>query len=171
VKKIFVLIRAETDSDREAVRALNVLAFDRPDEADLVDRLRGEGSVVASLVAVNHDRIVGHILFTRLIIRTPHRDVNAVALAPMAVPPEHQRQLVGSTLVRESLRVLRDLGEQIVVVVGHPDYYPRFGFSADLAQGLRSPFSGPAFMALELRPGALQGVSGDVRYPAAFGIP
>jgi putative acetyltransferase len=164
-------VRAETDSDYEAVRAINVGAFGRSDEADLVDRLRSDGSIVASLVAENDQRIVGHILFTRLTVRTRHGTVNAVALAPMAVLPEHQRQHVGSALIQESIRVLSDLGEQIVVVVGHPDYYPRFGFSADLAHGLRSPFSGPAFMALELRPGALQGVTGDVRYPSAFGLP
>jgi putative acetyltransferase len=167
-----VRVRAETDSDYEAVRAINVGAFGGPDEADLVDRLRRDGAVVASLVAENDERIVvGHILFTRLTVRTEHGNVNAVALAPMAVLPEHQRQRVGSALVRQSIRVLSDLGEQIVVVVGHPDYYPRFGFSADLARGLRSAFSGPAFMALELRPGALQGVTGDLRYPPAFGLP
>jgi putative acetyltransferase len=164
-------VRAETDSDREAIRAINVSAFQRPDEADLVERLRSDGSVVASLVAENHERIVAHVLFTRLTIRTPHGDVAAVALAPLAVLPEHQRQHVGSTLVQESIRILRDRGEQIVLVLGHPDYYPRFGFSADLTRGLRSPFSGPAFMALELRPGALQGMAGEVRYPPAFGVP
>ena len=166
-----ILVRAETDSDHEAVRAVNVLAFERPDEADLVDRLRGDGSILASLVAVNREQLVGHILFTRLLVRTPRGDVNAVALAPMAVLPEHQRQHVGSTLVREGLRVLRDAGEQIVVVVGHPEFYPRFGFAAHLTRNLRSPFSGPAFMALELRRGALEGIVGELRYPPAFGIP
>ena len=170
VKNTDVEIRAETASDQEAVRAVNALAFDRPDEADLVDRLRADGSVVASLVAVSGERIVGHILFTRLTVRTPRADVDAVALAPLAVRPEHQRQHVGSELVREGIGVLRDMGEQIVVVLGHPDYYPRFGFSADLARGLRCPFSGPAFMALELRAGALEGLEGELRYPPAFGI-
>jgi putative acetyltransferase len=163
-------VRAETDSDHEAVRHVNVLAFGRPDEADLVDRLRIDGAVVASLVAVIHERIVGHILFSRLIIQSPQVAVDAVALAPMAVLPDYQRRQVGSTLVREGIRVLRDAGEQIVIVVGHPAFYPRFGFSADRARDLQSPFSGPAFMALELRPGALEGVDGEVRYPAAFGI-
>jgi putative acetyltransferase len=166
-----MLLRAETDSDHEAVRAVHLLAFGRPDEADLVDRLRGDGSVLASLVAVSHEQIVGHILFSRLIVRTPRGDVNAAALAPMAVLPEHQRRQVGSALVGEGIRVLRDAGERIVVVVGHPDFYPRFGFCADLARDLRSPFSGPAFMALELRPGALEGVAGELRYPPGFGLP
>jgi putative acetyltransferase len=115
--------------------------------------------------------VVGHILFTRLLVLTPRGDVNAVALAPMAVLPEHQRQHVGSALVREGLRILRDAGEQIVVVVGHPEFYPRFGFAADLTRNLRSPFSGPAFMAMELRRGALEGIAGELRYPPAFGIP
>jgi putative acetyltransferase len=170
VKNPNIEIRAEAASDQEAVHAVNELAFDRADEADLVDRLRADGSVVASLVAVSSGRIVGHVLFTRLIVRTPRADVDAVALAPLAVRPEYQRRQVGSALVMEGIRVLRDLGEQIVVVVGHPDYYPRFGFSADLTRGLRSPFSGPAFMALELKAGALGRLEGELRYPPAFGI-
>lgn len=164
-------VRAETDSDREAVRQVNVLAFGGPDEADLVERLRIDGCVLASLVAVNQERVVGHILFTRMTVRTLRGDVNAVALAPMAVLPDHQRRQIGSTLMREGIRALREAGEQIVLVVGHPAFYPRFGFSADRTRDLHSPFSGPAFMALELRPGALEGVAGEVRYPAAFGIP
>ena len=162
-----VEIRAEAASDQEAVRAVNALAFDRADEADLVDRLRAD---VLALVAEIDAAIVGHILFTRLRVCTPRADVAAVALAPLAVRPEYQRQHVGSALVMEGIRVLSEMGEQIVVVVGHPDYYPRFGFSADLTRGLRSPFSGPAFMALELKAGALEGLEGELRYPPAFGI-
>jgi putative acetyltransferase len=161
-------IREEAPADFAAIHELNRLAFGQDDEAALVDRLRAEGLVVASLVAVEDGTVTGHILFTRLPIDTPAGTVAAVALAPMAVRPERQRQGIGSALVRAGVEVCRALGERIVIVVGHPEYYPRFGFSAELAGPLRSPYSGPACMALELAPGALAGIAGDIRYPDAF---
>ena len=91
------------------------------------------------------------------------------ALAPMAVVPELQRRGIGSALVREGLRTCVERGHRIVVVVGHPDFYPRFGFSAGLAGRLKSPFSGPACMALELVPDAMESVEGEVVYPPPFG--
>jgi putative acetyltransferase len=103
-------------------------------------------------------------------IETATGTVPAVALAPMAVLPAYQRQGVGSQLIRAGLDLVRGLGEQIIVVVGHPAYYPRFGFSSETAGGLEGPFRREVFMALELTPGALDGVRGRVKYPAAFGI-
>jgi putative acetyltransferase len=89
----------------------------------------------------------------------------------VAVLPARQREGIGSRLIEEGLRRCRELGHKIVIVVGHPEYYPRFGFSMALAEALASPFSGnPAWMALELVPGALQGVAGSVKYPPPFGI-
>jgi putative acetyltransferase len=111
--------------------------------------------------------IVGHVLFSRLPIEQVGGVVEGAALAPVAVRPEWQRQGIGSALIRHGLAVCRERGIAAIVVLGHPEYYPRFGFSADLAQNLIAPFSGPAFMALELRPGALSG-GGTVRYAAAF---
>jgi len=161
-------IRPSLPGDDALLRVLHTRAFGGPDEATLVDLLRDHQDVVASLVAEVDGRLAGHILFSRLTIDTPADRIRAAALAPLGVDPDFQRQGVGSALMREGLRACRDAGESIVIVVGHPAYYRRFGFSAPLASRLRSRYNGEAFMALELRPGALDGVEGDVRYPAAF---
>jgi putative acetyltransferase len=165
-----VVLRRESLDDRSAVRAVTEAAFGRPDEADLIDRLRHEGAVLASFVAEVETQIVGHILFSRMLIETVDGPLAAVALAPMAVLPSQQRRGVGGQLIRHGLDWLRGRDEQIVLVLGHPDYYPRFGFSRDRARALASPFPPDVFMALELSPGALDGVHGTVRYPAAFGL-
>lgn len=94
--------------------------------------------------------------------------VDALSLAPMAVVASHQRRGIGSMPVKEGLRIRRGRGHRIVVVLGHPELYSRFGFSARIAERLKSPFSGPAFMALGLVPGALGGVTGEIRYPPPF---
>jgi putative acetyltransferase len=121
-----------------------------------------------SLVAESDGQIVGHVLFSEISIVSVGLSVPALSLAPMAVTPDHQRQGIGSMLVREGLKMCRADGHRIVVVLGHPDFYPRFGFSAKRTQNLKSPFSGPAFMAEELTPGALEGVAGEVHYPPPF---
>jgi putative acetyltransferase len=156
--------------ERSAVHSVNQAAFGRMDEADLVDNLRAEGVVLASIVAELENRIVGHILFSRMSIETSGGSVPAVALAPMAVLPEHQRQGIGGRLIGYGLDRLRRQGEHIVIVVGHPDYYPRFGFSTEKARSLESPFPPEAFMAMELRPGPLDQIRGKVKYAAAFGL-
>jgi putative acetyltransferase len=165
-----LILRRESPDERGAIRSLNEAAFGRPDEADLVDRLRTEGAVLASFVAELDERIVGHVLFSRILIETTIGSTSAVALAPMAVLPEHQRRGIGGQLIRHGLAWLRGRGEHVVIVLGHAAYYPRFGFSSDRARGLASPFPAEAFMALELVPGALDGVRGRVRYPDAFGL-
>ena len=162
------IVREERAGDTEAIRAVNRLAFRGNAEALLVDRLRDGGLYIVSLVAEMNGRVVGHILFSRLPIETAQGALNAVALAPMAVIPDKQLKGIGSSLVLRGLAMCRDRGERIAVVVGHPAYYPRFGFSAHLARCLKSPFSGDMFMACELVPGALAGVSGTLRYPSAF---
>lgn len=167
-----LIIRCERNDTGEwlAIHSVNEAAFGRPDEAELVGNLRSAGVVLVSVVAELDKRIVGHILFTRMSIETACGAVSAVALAPLAVLPEFQRQGIGGQLIRHGLDLLRERGEQIVIVLGHPDYYPRFGFSSEKARLLESPFPQEAFMAMELRPGALDGVCGKVRYPAAFGL-
>jgi putative acetyltransferase len=162
-------IREERPSDVPHIRAVNTAAFGRSEEADLVDRLRADGEFVLSLVAEDAAGIQGHILFTRLSVVSAGTAIPAVALAPVAVLPERQKRGIGSALIREGLSRCQARGHSLCVVLGHADYYPRFGFSAELARRLEAPFSGPSFMALELKPGALAGVA-TVTYPAAFGI-
>ena len=163
-------VRPEVAADHEAIRHVNRLAFDQDDEVRLVDALRDGGYVRLSLVAEQGGQIVGHILFSDLPISTEAGAVPALALAPMAVLPQFQRQGVGSALVRSGLDECRRRGHQIVVVLGHPHFYPRFGFSPKLAASLDSPFSGrESFMVVELVPGAMDSVTGKVQYPPPFG--
>ncbi len=168
--RLTLTVRAEAPEDRESIREVNGQAFGQEDEARLVDALREGGYTRLSLVAEEGGRVVGHILFSDLPIVTPAGTLHALALAPLAVLPAHQRQGIGSRLVSEGLRLCAQAGHRIVVVVGHPHYYPRFGFSAQLAARLTAPISGPAFMALELVPGALADVTGTVCYPPPFGL-
>jgi putative acetyltransferase len=164
-----VVIRAETSDDLGSIRDVNRRAFGRDDEARLVDALRDGGYARLSLVAEADGQVVGHILFSELPIVTAVGTVEALSLAPMAVIPSHQRRGFGSMLIGEGLRACRAARHRVVIVLGHPEFYYRFGFSAGLAGRLRSPFSGPAFMALELVPGALEHIEGEVRYPPPFG--
>jgi len=163
-------IREETPADHAPILEVNRQAFGGDAEANLVDRLQNSGAVVVSLVAAADEQIVGHILFSDLTIETEHGITPAVSLAPMAVLPQFQGRGIGSALVRRGLELCRERGRSIVIVLGHPEYCPRFGFSTELAKPLHSPYSGAgaAWMALELVPGALDGVRGTVRYPEAF---
>jgi putative acetyltransferase len=165
-----LIIEAERPEDRDAVAAVNRAAFGGEDEAAIVERLRRDGGVVLSLVAREHESVIGHILFSALPVEIDGRRVRALALAPMAVLPARQSRGVGSELVREGLRLVSNGDWEAVFVVGHPQYYPRFGFSADLARKFASPFPGDHFMAMALKPGALDGDAGSVRYPPAFGF-
>lgn len=162
-------VRPETQADLNAIHEVNRLAFGQDAEADLVDGLRAGGFIRLSLVAEVGGQIVGHILFSRLPIIARTGVVEALALAPMAVLPTHQRRGIGTKLVEEGLRACREAGHRIILVLGHPTFYPRFGFSAKLAEPLTSPFgSGESWMAVELVPGALTGVVGRVEYPPPF---
>lgn len=163
-----IICRPEADADHDSIRLVNQKAFGEDDEADLVDGLREQGLARLSLVAELEGRIVGHILFSEIQIVGDNDAVEALALAPMAVVPEHQRKGIGSELIRSGLDQCRQAGHRIVIVVGHPNYYPRFGFSPKLAAPLQSEYASEAFMALELVPGALEGVTGEVKYPAPF---
>jgi putative acetyltransferase len=163
-------VRAEQPEDAPRVRKVNEAAFGRSDEANLVEELRKEGAVLLSLVAELEDQIIGHILFSRMTVETERGSVAAVSLAPMAVLPDHQGHRVGSQLVRGGIDVLRERGERIVIVLGHKEYYLQFGFTAENARDLSSPFPPEAFMAMELVEGALDGIRGTVKYPAAFGL-
>lgn len=165
-----VVIREREPADDEAIRRLNDLVFGGPFEGKLIDELRDAFIDAVELVAVEDDTIVGHILFSALTTMVDDDAVPTLSLAPMCVHPDQQRSGIGSALVEVGLELARRREWQAVVVLGHPDYYPRFGFSAELASGLDSPFEGESFMALELVPGALDGDDGLVVYPAAFGL-
>ena len=161
-----VTVRPEGPGDAEAVRRVNTEAFGQPDEAELVRKLAAAGAALLSLVAEVDGRVVGHILFSPVTIETEGGTESAVGLAPMAVLPDHQGRGVGGWLIERGLHELRSRGHTAVVVLGHAGYYPRFGFQRASRFGLRCQFECPdeAFMALELRPGALAGVRGLVRY-------
>ena len=165
-----MLVRAEKETDRKAVYAVNVSAFETPAEADLVDALRTQAQPIVSLVAEENGRIVGHIMFSPVSL-SGHPHLKVMGLAPMAVSREHQRKGIGSALVRAGLEQCKQLGITAVVVLGHPEYYPRFGFVPSSRFGIDSEYDVPeeVFMAMELQLDALSGVTGRVKYHAAFG--
>jgi len=164
-----ISVRNEAPADHAAVREINLLAFGGPGEADLVDALRGRATPCVSLVAEVAGRVVGHLILSPVTL-DGHPALRTMGLAPMAVLPDHQGTGVGSALVRAGLEACRTLGAEVVVVLGHPTYYPRFGFAPASRLGLRCVYDAPdeAFMALELTPGALAGRAGLVRFHPAF---
>ena len=159
----------EDTEDHDAVREVNLGAFPGEDEALLVEKLR-ESEDVISLVALKDDKMVGHILFSPATIEKGDDSFPTLALAPLAVLPEFQRRGIGSQLVEKGLEECRNQGYSIVTVLGHPDYYPRFGFKLAAECGIQSPFEVPidAFMVLELVSGALDNVNGVLKYSKAF---
>lgn len=164
-------IRPDAPSDHARVARLHRLAFGQPAEADLVDRLRAAGRASVSLVAEEERGVVGHILFSPVTLDPPPDPVPCwLGLAPLAVLPERQRGGIGAALVRAGLEAARRAGATAVVVLGHPGYYPRFGFAPASRVGLRCVYDAPdeAFMALALMPGGFEGRSGLVRYAAEF---
>jgi len=165
-------IRRERSGDADAISEVHLQAFGQDGEARLVNALRADGDYIRnlSLVAVAGTRIIGHILFPPIAIVSETAETAALALAPLAVHQDFQCLGVGAALVREGLDECRRRGHRIVVVVGHPGYYPKFGFVEARKFGLQAPFPCPdeAFMALPLCGGALDGISGTIRYPPAF---
>ena len=165
-----IRIVEELPCHTDAVRRVNDEAFEQPDESQLIDALRREGAIMLSLVALEAGDVVGHIVFSPGCITGDTCNVEAVALGPMAVLPTHQHQGIGSMLVREGLQQIREKAHRIVFVLGHPTYYPRFGFHRSNMFGIRWEHDAPAdaFMIMELRPGALKGVKGTAKYHPAF---
>jgi putative acetyltransferase len=163
-------IRPEQARDIEAIREVNRQAFGRPAEAELVDALRAENDVTLSLVAVEEGQVVGHILFTPVELVEGEERFPAVGLGPMAVLPAYQQQGIGSRLIEAGLEALREQGQSLVFVLGHSDYYPRFGFRPTRPYRIRCEFDVPddVFMVVTLRDGALSGRRGTVVYRPAF---
>ena len=160
------MIRHVRPADHAAVRTILNLAFDRPHEGDIVDRLRADGDIIFELVEEEAGNITGHVAFSRLWADSQNL---YAALGPLSVHPALQGTGTGGRLTKIGCETARDFGAHAVLVVGHPKYYPRFGFSADAAKTLTCPYSGlPAFMALALEEGALDAPV-TLAYPDAFG--
>jgi putative acetyltransferase len=165
------IVRNERPEDIAAIHDIHKQAFNSLAEADLVDMLRANGKASISLVAVDDDdRILGHILFSPVTIEPAQRAISALGLAPMAVLPEFQRQGIGSLLVSRGLEECRKAGHDCVVVLGHPRYYPRFGFAPASRYGIKSEFDVPdeAFMVLELNEKALPRREATAKYQPEF---
>ena len=164
-------IREEREGDESGIRAVNLAAFRQAVEADIVDKLCTGCDKMLSLVAVMETQIVGHILFSPVTIESGTGVVEGMGLGPMAVLPEHQRRGIGSELVREGLGLLRQRACPFVVVLGHPEYYPRFGFERASRRGIRCQWEGvpdEAFMIFVMDEAGMKGVSGVARYQAEF---
>lgn len=159
------MIRFARPADHVAIAEVVEAAFGRTDEARLVERLRQAGDVLLEMVAEEAGAVSGHVLFSRLWVDRPEL---FAALAPLAVRPELQRAGVGSDLVRRGLEQAREFGAHGVLVLGHPAYYPRFGFAPETAARVKAPFTGaPGFMGLALEAGAFDAPM-HVAYPDAF---
>lgn len=166
-------IRQENKNDIKDIYEINALAFGQENEAKLVDLLRNSGSFVPelSLVATIDNKIVGHILFTKIkIADEKQNEIESLALAPMAVKPEFQKNGIGGQLIRAGLDKARELNFKSVIVLGHKRYYPKFGFVPTSKWNIKSPFDVPAeaFMGIELIEDGLKNVSGTVIYPKEF---
>ncbi len=164
-----IRVRPETDADRAAVFAINAAAFPTDAEAQLVDSLRMSADPLVSLVAVDNDDVVGHIMFSTVTL-APFDELRLMGLAPMAVSPSMQRSGIGTELVNAGLQRCREQGVGAVAVLGHAEYYPRFGFRPSTQWGIKSEYDVPedVFMLLELSANYLQPFEGIIRYNAAF---
>lgn len=174
------VIRKATESDLNDVLDIEIQAFDTEGHiiAGLVRELLIDPTAmpVLSLIAVKDDHAIGHILFTKVRITNSKEPVSAAILAPLAVLPDAQRQGAGGRLIEEGLRLLSDSGVELVFVLGHPDYYPRFGFTPAGVLGFEAPYPIPeehasAWMVQELRPGVIGRISGKVLCADALNKP
>ena len=165
-----VVIREREPADDEAIKRLNDEAFGGKTESELVEALRATDLTAVELVAVQGGEIVGHLLMSALSVFIDDEAIPSLSLAPMSVRPDRQNIGIGTALVEAALKLAMDREWQAVIVLGHPEFYPRFGFSAELAATLEAPFSGDAFMALELVDGVLDGDDGLVVYPSPFKV-
>lgn len=167
-----IIIRSERVGDEAAIGRVNDLAFGQPNEGRLIEALRRHKNFIGglSLVADYHGEIIGHILFFPVKIRTEAGMRRTLSLAPLSVMPRYQGRGIGGKLILRGLKEARALGYRSVVVLGHPDYYPRFGFTRASDWRIYCPLKAPddAFMAIELTEGALEGIHGTVVFPEEY---
>jgi putative acetyltransferase len=165
-----IVIRHEQPEDIAVIHQINEQAFGQPAEANLVDALRRNGKAVLSLVADDDGRVIGHILFSPVLIDTGKRQVPGIGLAPLAVSPERQNEGIGSLLVEHGLKQCREAGHPFVIVLGHPNYYPRFGFVPASRYNVKSEYDvrDEVFMIQELQQGSLLGIAGTAKYQSEF---
>ena len=165
-----ITIREEQPQDIKIIRDLNKRAFGQTQEADLVDKLRRNCDDQLSLVALIQNQVVGHILFTPVMVESEDNIVKGMALAPMAVLPEYQRQGIGSELVRAGIEKLKKRQCPFIIVLGHAEYYPRFGFEPASRYGIRSEWEVPddAFMILVIGEYEMRGGVALAKYRPEF---
>jgi putative acetyltransferase len=164
-------IRFERPEDIDEIRLINDKAFDQPVEGQIVDKLRKSCKGIISLVATSNNKVIGHILFSPATIETQCGIIQGMALGPMAVTPELQKQGIGSMLVKEGLRIIDKTKCPFVIVLGHDKYYPRFGFQRASKYGIKSQWEGipdEAFMVMILNDSVMKRVSGIVKYREEF---
>ncbi len=164
-----VHIRPETPDDHAAIHTILVEAFGQDPEARLVDLLRAHNEAPIALVATLNDQVLGHIMFSPISVANAFTGFRGVGLAPVAIMPTFQNQGIGSRLIQAGLEACRMAHHDIVVVLGHTNYYPRFGFSRAIDHGLLNEYNAQdAFMVLELKQGTLSRIDGLVQYVSAF---
>ncbi len=163
-------IRDELSSDIEIIWEINTDAFETEDEANLVNALRSSGCAYISLVAETENKVVGYILFTPVELSGNQNNLKIVGLAPMAVSSQYQNNGIGSKLVKAGLSRCKSLGYDAVVVLGHTNYYPKFGFIPSVKFGIKSEYEVPdeVFMILEMAQGSLKNHKGIIKYHEAF---
>jgi predicted N-acetyltransferase YhbS len=172
-----ITIRQETKADHLKVHELIASAFQNEEHSDhreqfLVERLRKSKAFIAelSLVAEIENEIVGHIMLTKIQIENENKSFESLALAPVSVKPEFQRKGIGSKLITESHAIAKSLGYQSIIVLGHEEYYPRFGYEWTSKYHIKMPFDVPEenCMVISLSENGLLGVNGKVVYPKEF---
>jgi putative acetyltransferase len=166
-----IKVRKETGKDFAAIGQVNTAAFGRANEAGLIEKLREHDLLTISLVAIEDNAVVGHISFCPMTVKGDGFSFTIISLGTMAVLPAYQKKGIGSRLVKTGLKDCHRIGEDVVVVVGHPTYYPRFGFVPARAKGIDCEFAeapDDAWMILELKAGALAGRRGTVFFPHEF---
>jgi len=167
-----IITRKESREDLARIKKINDRAFEQEDESRLVNKLRKKDQFIPelSLVAETDEMVVGHIFFYPVKIISADQKHTTLSLGPMSVLPEHQKKGIGGKLINEGLSRAKDFGFRSVIVVGHPEYYPKFGFTKASKWSIKVPFKVPdeVFMALEIAEGELQDKSGIIAYPAEF---